>query len=101
MGATVWEAALLPLKDDEGKLVLLVQQWEKPTESDCFSFRLSSEPTIYHGGPGEPHLFCGGHIRFITISESKKVLHCERCGLRIAFPSVETVGELAEYLASI
>ncbi len=96
MGATVWEAMSISLKE-EGELRVLVQQWEKPDESETNSIRLDSEPTISHGH----HPFCGGLTRFVKVSESKNILRCERCGLRIPFPpSVETLGELAKYLSN-
>ncbi len=98
MGATVWEATSLSLKDGEGELRVLVQQWEKPIESETNSIRLDSEPTISHGS----YPFCGGLMRLVKISGSKSILRCERCGLRISFPpAVETVGELAEHLSSV
>ncbi len=97
MGATTWEAMSIPLKNGEGELKVLVQQWEKPDESKTNSIRLDSGPTISHG----PHPFCGGLIRFVRISESKNIFHCERCGLRISFhPSAVTLGELAQYLSN-
>ena len=95
MSADTWEALFIPLKNDEGELVVLIQQWKEPNKTETKLIKLDSEPTITHGR----YPFCMGLMRFVNVSETKKVLRCERCGLRISFPSsVETLGELKEHL---
>ena len=96
MGATVWKTAFLPLEDKEGELRVLAQQWEKPTKPETDSIRLDSEPVITHGH----YPFCEGLMSVVKVSESKSILYCKKCGLRISFPpSIETVGELAKYFS--
>jgi hypothetical protein len=49
-----------------------------------------SSATLIHGGnhvnSGTVGVYCGGTMAVTTVSESKQVLYCHRCGLRIAVP---------------
>jgi len=95
-----WKALYIPLEDDEGEFVVIVEQWKQPSETEAGLIRLDSEPTIHHGDPSLP--FCGGLTRFVKVSETKSFLFCERCGLKISFSSsVETLGELKEHLLNV
>ncbi|MDD5291007.1 MAG: hypothetical protein PHZ04_02715 [Patescibacteria group bacterium] len=91
MSAPVWKVLSIPLKDGEGKLEILVQQWKKPDKTKLKLIRLNSELLITHS--------CFGLMKFIEVSKDKNILHCVVCSLRISLPSsIKTLGELEEYL---
>lgn len=85
----------LPLKNGE-EGVLCIHFWradtKEPSKEEIEEFPLcttSGSEGLYHGS------HCGGDIAFVKITDSKKVLFCKKCGLRISFPvKIEKFGEL-------
>jgi len=91
MGAAVWVKGNIPLGDNEGMLVILLQSWEKPSAKEADAVKLTSG--FLHHYPR-----CGGRIRAIKITKIKQVLFCEGCGLRLSIPdSLKTIKDLREY----
>jgi hypothetical protein len=82
------------LKDNEGPLRLLTEQENVPSNIEAFS-TLLSVANLVHGQMDCPVL------RYVVISASKSVLCCDRCLLRLSFPTqLKTVGDLRSYLCS-
>lgn len=92
MSAPTHYFSLGELPDGEGQLRVLVQSWDTPVEAAVLSQSIETCPILH----GECNI-----LKIVTISNTKRVLCCERCMLRISLPlSVQTIDELRQYLVS-
>lgn len=63
---------------------------------DCFGVEIPYE--FYDIEYGVTHLICGGTAKMMQVSLSASILLCERCRMRIVFPSnVKTFSQLREH----
>jgi hypothetical protein len=81
------------LKDNEGEIRVITQGWEKPSEEQMNLQSLETHTVFVH----EP---CGGMPKVVKVSDFKKVLFCNKCGLRISFShQVKTLGDMRKALS--
>lgn len=92
MGAPVHSFGIGNLRDNEGTLIALVQEWDEPNEESVLSQPLGAR-TLTHGN-------CST-LDFVRISDARNVLCCKHCLLRISLPSaLKTLGDLKGFLAT-
>jgi len=69
-------------------LVISVFEAKELNKEEIKNFPLTSN-RLFHGPK------CGGNVKMSEITESTNVLYCEKCGLRISYPSkIKKFGEL-------
>jgi hypothetical protein len=93
MGAPAHTMSPIRLKDDEGELRVIVEGLGKPSEQEVNSRSLDKHFVLTH----EP---CGGMPQLVKVSHSKRVLFCEKCGLRLSLSrQVTTFGDMRKVLS--
>jgi len=79
----------------DGYLEISYSRTHKTISAEIGALLLNQNPEILIHGP-----YCKGKIEVIKITDTKMVIHCKNCGLRLPITTAmpKTIGELRKYL---
>jgi hypothetical protein len=94
MGPATHRMNPIHLKDGEGEIGVIIEGWKKPSEEEAYTQSIDNCLKLFH----EP--CCYGRLAVVRVSDTKQVLFCNTCGLRINLGhQALTLGDLRKFLS--